>query len=94
MRKQVNGILSVQSRPIVQRIPGGGPIAFGRGIEIILNCKDSAFEGSGVFLLGSILEQFFCNYVSLNSFTQMVLKTVERGVIKRWPIRIGTKAIL
>jgi len=94
MRKQVNGILSVQSRQIVRRIPGGGPISFGRGIEIILRCKDSAFEGSGVFLLGSILEQFFCHYVSLNSFTQTVLKTVERGVIKRWPIRIGIKAIL
>ncbi len=93
-RKQINGILSVESRQIVRRIPGGGPITFGRGVEIVLTCKDSAFEGSGVFLLGSIIEQFFSKYVSLNSFTQTVLKTVERGMIKRWPIRIGTKAIL
>ena len=94
IKKQVNGILSVKSRQIVRRIPGSGPITFGRGVEIILTCKDSAFEGSGVFLLGSILEIFFSKYVSLNSFTQMVLKTVERGIIKRWPVRIGTKAIL
>ena len=94
IRKQVNGILSVESRQIVRRIPGGGPITFGRGVEIVLTCKDSAFEGSGVFLLGAIIEQFFSKYVSLNSFTQTVLKTVERGTIKRWPIRIGTKAIL
>jgi type VI secretion system protein ImpG len=94
MKKQINGILSVKSRQIVRRIPGGGPITFGRGVEIVLTCKDSAFEGSGVFLLGSIIEQFFSQYVSLNSFTQTLLKTVERGIIKRWPIRIGTKAIL
>ena len=54
----------------------------------------SAFEGTGVFLLGTVLEQFFARYVSLNSFTETVLRTVDRGEVKRWPIRIGLRPTL
>jgi len=92
--KQINGLLSVTSSPAVRRIPGAGPITFGRGLEISLNCKESAFDGMGVYLLGSVLEHFFAKYVSLNSFTQTSLSTVERGKIKQWSVRTGTRAIL
>ncbi|GAA0404426.1 type VI secretion system baseplate subunit TssF [Cocleimonas flava] len=92
--KQINGVLSVTSNPAVRRIPGAGPITFGRGVEISVNCKESAFDGMGVYLLGSILEHFFAKYVSLNSFTQTNLNTVERGAIKQWSVRTGTRATL
>jgi len=92
--KQINGLLSVDSKPAVRRIPGAGPITFGRGLEISLNCKESAFDGMGVYMLGSVLEHFFAKYVSLNSFTQTNLSTVERGKIKQWSVRTGTRAIL
>ncbi|WGZ94391.1 MAG: type VI secretion system baseplate subunit TssF [Candidatus Thiothrix putei] len=95
VRKQVDdGILKINSRPVVRRIPGSGPIAFGRGVEIALQCQESAFDGLGAFLLGSVLEKFFAKYVSINSFTQMSLNTVERGEVMRWPIRTGTTPIL
>ena len=51
-------------------------------------------EGSGVFLLGAVLSDFFSKYVSLNSFTQTVLRTVERGEVMRWPINIGRRQIV
>ncbi len=92
--KQINGLLSVKSSSAVRRIPGAGPITFGRGLEISLNCKESAFDGMGVYLLGSVLEHFFAKYVSLNSFTQTNLSTVERGEIKQWSVRTGTRPIL
>ena len=92
--KQINGLLSVKSSSAVRRIPGRGPITFGRGLEISLNCKESAFDGMGVYMLGSVLEHFFAKYVSLNSFTQTSLSTVERGEIKQWSVRTGTRAIL
>ena len=58
--KQINGLLSVNSKSVVRRIPGAGPITFGRGLEVSLNCKESAFDGMGVYMLGSVLEHFFC----------------------------------
>ena len=71
-----------------------GPISFGRGLEIGLQLDESAFEGSGVFLLGAVLDRFFAKYVSINSFTETVVKTTDRGEIVRWPIRTGQRALL
>ena len=50
------------------------------GLKVNLTLDESSFEGTGVFLLGAVLEQFFAKYVSLNSFTETVVRTLERGV--------------
>ena len=90
-RKQIEGVLSIKSKPIVRRINTAGPIVFGRGLEITLTVDEAAFEGSGVFLLGMVLERFFAQYVSLNSFTETVLTSSDRGEIMRWPTRLGQR---
>ena len=92
--KQIDGLLSVESRPVVLRVPVAGPMCFGRGVEITVTFDESAFAGAGSFLLGAVLEKFFCKYVSINSFTQVVVKTRERGEIMRWPVRTGTKTLI
>jgi type VI secretion system protein ImpG len=92
--KQIDGVRSVRYRPTVQRVEIPGPITFARGLEITLLCDELAFEGQGVFVLGSVLEQFFAKYVSLNSFTETVITTQQRKEIMRWPVRIGKKQIL
>lgn len=91
VRKQIEGLLSAQSRNVVRRIDAAGPIVFGRGVEITVNFEETAFEGGGAFLLGAVLEQFFARYASLNTFTETVITTAERGEIKRWPIRTGCR---
>ena len=53
-----------------------------------------AFEGTGVFILGAALEQFFAKYVSLNSFTETVIRTQQRGEIMRWPAQLGRRQII
>ena len=82
------------SRKITRRLPAPGPITFGRGLEITLTSDESAFEGTGVFVLGAVLEEFFARYVSINSFTQTVIKTNERGEVMRWPVRFGRRHTL
>jgi type VI secretion system protein ImpG len=93
-RKQIDGLMSIKTKPIYRRIPAPGPVSFGRGLEIEMMLDESAFEGRGVFLLGIILERFFTKYVSINSFTETVLKTRDRGEIIRWPARIGQRHAL
>jgi type VI secretion system protein ImpG len=90
-RRQIEGVKSVSSKPITRRLPTSGPISFGRGLEVTVECEDGAFEGIGAYLLGSVLESFFARYVSTNSFTETVLKTDDRGEIARWPARIGRR---
>jgi type VI secretion system protein ImpG len=88
--RQIDGVRSIASRPVTRRLPTSGPIAFGRGIEIALNCDEAAFEGAGVFLFGSVLEEFLAQFVSINCFTETVLKTNNREVM-RWTARNGQR---
>lgn len=91
--KQIDGIRSIESETITRRMPVPGPIAFGNGLGIRMTLEDSAFEGTGVFLLGAVLEQFFARYVSINSFTEFTLETAQRGKVMTWPARIGQQKI-
>jgi type VI secretion system protein ImpG len=104
-RKQIDGIRSVRVTPVVRRLPpsresagrgrgGASTLAFGRGLEIALEVDELAFEGGSAYLLGSILEQFFSRYVSMNSFTETVLRAQRRGEINRWQPHWGTRPTL
>lgn len=94
MVRQVEGVRSVSHRPVVRRMPIEGPLSYGRGLEITIDLDDAAFEGTGIVVLASVLDRFFARYVSLNSFTQTRLRSVTRGEIKTWPVRIGCRQII
>jgi len=96
MKRQIEAIRSTQSRAIVQRVPSQGPIAFARGLEITVLFDEDACSGSGIFLLGAVLEQFFARYVSLNSFTETVIKSQQRGEVEvmRWKPLIGRRQLI
>jgi type VI secretion system protein ImpG len=93
-QRQVEGVRSVSSKPITRRMPAPGPITFGRGLEITVTMDDGAFEGAGAFVLGGVLSHFFTQYVSINAFTETVVRTVGRGEIMRWNAAGGACAIL
>ena len=94
VKKQIEGVRKVSVKPLVRRLPMPGPITFGRGLEIGLHLEELAFQGSSAFLFGSVMEQFFARYVSLNSFTETVLYLGERGESMRWRPRCGARPIL
>jgi len=89
--RQIDGLKNVSSRPVVRRVMWEQPLAFLRGLEISLVFDEDAFQGAGVFLLGAVLDRFLARYVSINAFTETVIKTVERGEVMRWPTRMGTR---
>jgi type VI secretion system protein ImpG len=94
VERRIRGVRSVDSRPITRRVRALGGVAAARGIEITVTMEDKAFEGSGAFLLGAVLDRFFAEYVGLNQFTQTVIRTPERKEIMRWPPRLGRRQAL
>ncbi len=90
-RQQVDGVRHLSANPITRRLPGPGPTTFARGLEIELVLDKAAFEGTGVFLLGAVLEQFFSKYVSINSFTETMVRTTDGDEVMRWPARVGRR---
>ena len=94
LRRHLEGIRSVRVAPITRRMAARGPVTFGRGMEVRVSCDERSFEGSGAFLLGSVLEEFFARHVSLNSFTETALDVLGRGEVMRWPTRFGQRPVL
>ena len=45
---------------------------------------ESFFDGAGAYVLGAVLERFFRKYVTINSFTETVMFSQQRGEITRW----------
>lgn len=91
LQRQIEGVLSTKCVPIIRRIQTPGPIAFARGLQITVEFDERAFVGTGVFTLGAVLGEFFAKHVSINSFTETVIRSEERGEIMRWPPQVGTR---
>jgi type VI secretion system protein ImpG len=91
---QLEGITRVSSRPIVRRMSDGVLSTAVRGLEITLELDDSFFEGTGVYLMAAVLERFFAKYVTINSFTETVLRTQQNGEIARWRPQTGLDRII
>jgi type VI secretion system protein ImpG len=93
-RRQIEGVRSTASAGITRPLPIPGPTVFGRGLEVTVTCDEGSFEGTGIFLLGAVLERFFAKYVSINAFTETVLRSAQRGEVMRWPTRTGRRPIV
>ncbi|HEY1305497.1 MAG TPA: type VI secretion system baseplate subunit TssF [Vicinamibacterales bacterium] len=92
-RRQIEGIRSVQVARVVRKLQAPGPLAFGRGLQIALQIDELAFEGASAFMLGSVLDRYFARHVSINSFTETVLRSETRE-INRWGQQWGARPTL
>src|SRR4029077_6889785 len=91
IERRIRSLRSVATRPVVRRVKNRFGVGAARGIEVTVSFEEKSFEGGGVFLLGAVLEHFLAEYAALNHFTQTVVTTVERGEMRRWPARAGSR---
>jgi len=89
----IGGVARVAISPVTRRLPQTGPLAFGRGVKIALTVDETAFGGFSPYLLASVLEVFFARHVSINTFTETALHSVQRGGIALWSPRIGQRPV-
>jgi type VI secretion system protein ImpG len=92
--RQVGGVRSLEAQRVVRRLPFDGPLTFGTGVALTLELDDLAYQGMSAYLLASVLERFFSRHAAINSFTQMTLRTAQRGVVAVWPPRVGLREAL
>lgn len=93
--QHVMGLRELHSRYVVQRLGPDAWRGFCRGLEVTLVLDERAYVGGSAFVFAAVLRHFLALYASVNSFTQVVLKSQQReGVWKRWPALIGTQKVL
>ena len=93
--KQILGIREMNCRNVVRRVGSEAWRGFCRGIEVTLLFDPDMYVGSASFLFAAVLNHFVALYASVNSFTQLVIRSEQReGVWKKWPSMAGEKIIL
>ncbi|PUE58532.1 hypothetical protein B9Z44_02295 [Limnohabitans curvus] len=89
--KHIDSLIGSQVRPVTRRLPGAGPLVYGRGMECHLSVDEDGFSGVSPYLFGLVLEHYLARHVSINTFTQTKLESMQRGQICMWPVRMGTR---
>jgi len=96
--RQIQGIASVDSRRHFARVAsedGMGGVSFARGTLVDLEFDEEQFVGGGVYLFAAVLEYFLGLYVSINSFSQLRVRSRQRKeVLRQWPPRAGRKILM
>jgi type VI secretion system protein ImpG len=92
--RRVKSVRSVTTRPAVRRLSERIGVGVARGLAIAVTVDEKAFEGSGAFLLGSVLDRFLSEYATMNQFTQLTLHGLDRGQIASFPPRLGARRLL
>jgi len=97
--QQVQGIREMTCKPVVARVGQPDWRGFCQGTRITLKFDEDLYVGSSPFLLGAVLRQFFALYASVNSFTQLVIQSLQRenegeDEWKRWPPLAGYQPVV
>lgn len=95
MDRQIEGISGLSSRRHFSRVVSENGISFVRGTRVDLELDEEQFVGAGAYLFASVIEHFLGLYVSMNSFSQLSMRSRQRKeVVKLWPARAGHRILL
>ena len=93
--KQIDGILNLRSDPHFARLTSPQGVTFTRGTRIEMEIDEEQFAGTGAYTFASVMDVFLGLYTSMNSFSQLVVRTRQRKrILKQWPARSGQKILI
>jgi len=88
---KMDGLVSVQQEPCTRLIKGL-PV---RGYKTTMAMRSGHFSSEGeMYLFASVLNEFLAMYVSINSFSQLVVNDIDKVEEYQWPIKIGNQSRL
>lgn len=95
MDQQVDGITGLQSARRFARVIGDHGISYVRGMRVEMELDEAKFVGGGVYLFSAVLEHFLAQYVSMNSFSQLAVRTLQRKeMLREWTPKAGNRILL
>lgn len=69
----IDAIETLECSTAFERLPGPGPIAFGRGLKIELGVDEQAVRTAGLYQFGTVIREFLARQVSANSFVRFTI---------------------
>lgn len=89
--RAVRSLIGCNTTPVTRRLPGSGLLVYGRGVSCELTVDEEGFSGISPYLFGLVLEHYIARHVSINTFSQMTLHSMQRGKIMTSPVRAGQR---
>jgi type VI secretion system protein ImpG len=95
LERQIAGISKVNARRHLARVVSDTGISFVKGTRVEMELDEEQYVGGGAYLFASVMECFLGQYVSMNSFSQLVAKSTQREeIIRQWQPRAGQSILL
>ncbi len=95
LENHIGSIVAMKSSPHFALVQSEYGLVPARGTEVMIEMDEQQFAGGGVYLFAAVLDRFLAGYASMNSFSQLSVKTnLRREVLRTWPPRAGTKVLL
>jgi type VI secretion system protein ImpG len=92
---QVLGLSKLACRPKILQVGRDAWRGFVHGQEITLEFDESLYVGQSALMMSAVLSRFFTLYTSVNSFTQLLVRSRQRQEEwKRWPPLTGVQNLL
>ncbi|HEV6968738.1 type VI secretion system baseplate subunit TssF [Roseateles sp.] len=89
--QQINSLMGSRIQAVTRRLPGSGPLLYGRGVECTLTVDEDGFSGVSPYLFGLVMEHYLARHVAINTFVQTRLHSLQRGEVATWPVRMGQR---
>ncbi|VVE46646.1 type VI secretion protein ImpG [Pandoraea iniqua] len=90
-RRMIDAIERVELRPAC-RLMRGLPV---EGTEMHITCRSDAFVHlGGMFLFGSVIDEYLAGSCALNTFTELTMTDSVHGQSLYWPPKIGHQRLL
>jgi type VI secretion system protein ImpG len=94
-RSIIEGIVSIESRRALARVPMGASTAVAHGLDLDLQLAPERYPPGAAFMLSSVLDRFFGLYAAVNAFTRLSVRLTGRtGKLVTCPPRTGEKTLL
>lgn len=91
----IDGICSIQIKPSSARVVQQGRVAVCSGSDILIEFSQASYAGSSIFFFANVLNVFFAQYASINSYTRLAVKIKSHEQIyHQWPAQCGSKVLL
>lgn len=94
LKKQIESITRIETSIVNKVVRHYGVAAPVRGIKITVTLDEAQLGGIHPFLFGSVLNHYFQRLVSINSFIQLQIDTLQQGHMATWPTAVGERVIV
>jgi type VI secretion system protein ImpG len=95
LENQIGAILKMKLSPHFALVESDYGLVPARGTRVEMELDEQQFAGGGAYLFAAVIERFLAGYASINSFSQLTVRTTQRKeVLQAWPPRAGTQVLL